>query len=304
MLFFGKSWRFLLPRFRHLLFITTRVMTETELELIAERCQMEINSGGTKILNENDEIHSYYVLLQGGILYSTSREPSAEGAAPASRGVAYAAIEATGAASDFPFSPLAPAKTAISSKSTKNRVSALNNFSFPVASAIMTMVSAYTLTASNPSDASIKYGEATKSAMLNIPQRVIDEAVFQRPFESESTDHIKSSVDDVDLTHVLRHSIGYNSFHEYLNNERSAEGIYFWKAAERFSILCSRFEMACPTVVPPESEFADIFRYVSAEMSSRLKACIEITSAIITHYVREGSFLQVCSPCINTSLRY
>lgn len=128
---------------------------------------------------------------------------------------------------------------------------------------------------------------------MQIVSQVLDEAVFQAPFEADSTANISSAVDDVDFIHVLRHSAGFNHLHDYLRNERSTEGIYFWKAVERYSILMSRFEISVPVTPPEEFGTNDPFEYVALEASDRLKAAQEIAITIIEHYVNNDSFFQV-----------
>lgn len=133
----------------------------------------------------------------------------------------------------------------------------------------------------------------------NQTKQILDEAVFQGPFEAESTACIGSAVDDVDFIHVLRHKAGFNHLHEYLRNERSTEGIYFWKAVERYSILMSRFQFqSLPVRPPPDCELPNPLNYVPVEASLRLMAAQEIALTIIEHYVNNGSFFQVSNALI------
>jgi hypothetical protein len=130
-------------------------------------------------------------------------------------------------------------------------------------------------------------------------QQVIDEAVFQAGYEKASSEQICSAVDDVDFIHVLRHSAGFARLAEYLKNERSTEGIYFWKAVERYEALMARFEIPCPAAPPAkdkeELEDEDVFAYAAREMSARLKVAHEIAVTINLHYVYNDSYYQVGS---------
>lgn len=129
--------------------------------------------------------------------------------------------------------------------------------------------------------------------MHRMIHQVIDEAVFQAPFEKSSSEQICRAVDDVDFIHVLRHHAGFNHLHEYLKNERSTEGIYFWKAVERFEILMERFQLPTPVTLPDNSDLDDVSSYVSLELKSRLMAAHEMTLTIIEQYVNNDSFFQV-----------
>ena len=117
--------------------------------------------------------------------------------------------------------------------------------------------------------------------------------MFQASFEASSSENIATACDDVEFIHVLRHSAGYNHLHEYLKNERSTEGIYFWKAVERFSILMSRFEISTPVMLPADSDYDDVASYIEYEMTDRLKIAHECAISIIGHYVSNDSFFQV-----------
>ncbi len=129
--------------------------------------------------------------------------------------------------------------------------------------------------------------QAESAALLNIPSSVYDEYVFQPELEMDSREQINSAGHDVDLVHVLRSSVGYNMFSEYLRNEMAVEGTHFWKGVERYICLLSKFD-----IKDSSTTIDDVDDFILSKCMA-LQTARDIAYSIITHYIKEGSSYQV-----------
>jgi hypothetical protein len=161
--------------------VLMRVLSAEELASLAAGSSMKVLAPREPLLREGEEVHAFYSLISGNLAHSSA----AEAASP--RAQAYAAGSEPAADRLYPFSFYSPAthhlpgavsKKASASESAdcysgKNPIlSAHRNWAFPVASAITAMGAAHSLSAVIPRGSSTKYGEASKTAILTISQKV------------------------------------------------------------------------------------------------------------------------------------
>lgn len=148
------------------------MLTPGELSKVAEGCKMQVLGNGQSLLKENDEVHSLFYLESGSLAVSSAASSPPEGS-----GAAYVAADENSLPDrSYPFSvystaaQLAGSATSTSPKLLGPVLSANRKFAFPLASATTPMSSAYTLSAQLPNV--VKYGDASKVAVLEIPQKV------------------------------------------------------------------------------------------------------------------------------------
>lgn len=138
------------------------------------------------------------------------------------------------------------------------------------------------------------YGYSDSSAesvvLLNIPSHVFDEYVFQPELELDAQEQINAAGNDVDLVHVLRSSVGYKMFSEYLRNEMAVEGTHFWKGVDRYSSLLNKIDLKDSAT--SVGDFDDFLFSKCIELQS---VC-DVAFSLITHYINEGSSYQVNIP--------
>lgn len=167
-----------------------RVISDTELEKLAAGCTMTILAPGESLIKEHEEVHAFYTLIGGNLTHTCSLDvvAGAVEAAGEARAENYSVRnpDQTGFDKRFPFSyysaeaqhiPVHVNNTTTNATAThipKHPVlSATRKFMFPLTSAIATMSSFHSLSAVIPRGSSTKYGDASKTAILCIPQKVI-----------------------------------------------------------------------------------------------------------------------------------